>query len=246
MDETTAPVLDPGRHRTKKGFFWVMASAPGGPSPPVVLFRYAPERPSACLPHFMPLKTAQLPCLLGVRAVGRWAVQRLTFAVSSFLVVIVLLRNLRSPARAPRDHGSFALFFPRANHSLAKARLRRPVLRQRDLEGLSGRIFHVPPPYKVACGNARQTRHGNGEDRCQVGGCCFADRRCVSEFQRGSHGFSPFAFLGGREFSPSVETNGTIRRFRKWNWTRLLAPLRGRQFGKHRLGALRKVPELLP
>jgi len=26
MDETTAPVLDPGRRRTKKGFFWAMAS----------------------------------------------------------------------------------------------------------------------------------------------------------------------------------------------------------------------------
>ena len=40
MDETTAPVLDPGRRRTKKGFFWAMASddrGHGGPSPPVVL-----------------------------------------------------------------------------------------------------------------------------------------------------------------------------------------------------------------
>jgi hypothetical protein len=26
MDETTAPVLDPGRRRTKKGFFWAIAS----------------------------------------------------------------------------------------------------------------------------------------------------------------------------------------------------------------------------
>src|SRR6478736_7710380 len=47
MDETTAPVLDPGRGQTKKGFFWAIAAddrGHGGPSPPVVLFRYAPGR----------------------------------------------------------------------------------------------------------------------------------------------------------------------------------------------------------
>ena len=47
MDETTAPVLDPGRGRTKRGFFWAIASddrGHGGPDPPVVIFRYAPGR----------------------------------------------------------------------------------------------------------------------------------------------------------------------------------------------------------
>lgn len=47
MDETTAPVLDPGRGQIRKGFFWAIASddrGHGGPSPPVVLFRYAPGR----------------------------------------------------------------------------------------------------------------------------------------------------------------------------------------------------------
>src|SRR3546814_4296351 len=47
MDETTAPVLDPGRRRTKKGFFWAIASddrGHSGAAPPVVLFRYAPGR----------------------------------------------------------------------------------------------------------------------------------------------------------------------------------------------------------
>lgn len=44
---TTAPVLDPGRRRTKKGFFWAIASDDRGHSgaePPIVLFRYAPGR----------------------------------------------------------------------------------------------------------------------------------------------------------------------------------------------------------
>jgi transposase len=47
MDETTAPVLDPGRRRTRKGFFWTIACddrGHGGSSPPIVLFRYAPGR----------------------------------------------------------------------------------------------------------------------------------------------------------------------------------------------------------
>jgi transposase len=56
MDETTAPVLDPGRRRTKKGFFWAIASddrGHGGTSPPVVLFRYAPGRSGAFAEQFL-------------------------------------------------------------------------------------------------------------------------------------------------------------------------------------------------
>ncbi len=30
VDETAAPVLDPGRGRTKKGFFWAIARRRGG------------------------------------------------------------------------------------------------------------------------------------------------------------------------------------------------------------------------
>ncbi|MET4316047.1 transposase [Bradyrhizobium sp. RT4b] len=44
MDETTAPVLDPGRGQTKKAYFWAIVSddrVHSGPSPPIVLFRYA-------------------------------------------------------------------------------------------------------------------------------------------------------------------------------------------------------------
>jgi transposase len=56
MDETTAPVLDPGRRRTKKGFFWAIASddrGHGGADPPVVLFRYAPGRSGAYAEQFL-------------------------------------------------------------------------------------------------------------------------------------------------------------------------------------------------
>jgi transposase len=56
MDETTAPVLDPGRHRVKKGYFWAVASddrGHAGPSPPIVLFRYAPGRGGAYAERFL-------------------------------------------------------------------------------------------------------------------------------------------------------------------------------------------------
>src|ERR1700675_4100688 len=47
VDETTAPVLDPGRGRTKKGYFWAIARDDrpwGGTDPPAVAFTYAPGR----------------------------------------------------------------------------------------------------------------------------------------------------------------------------------------------------------
>jgi transposase len=47
VDETTAPVLDPGRGRTKKGFFWAIARDDrpwGGTDPPAVAYTYAPGR----------------------------------------------------------------------------------------------------------------------------------------------------------------------------------------------------------
>jgi transposase len=47
MDETPAPVLDPGRGKTKKGYFWALARDDRGwnrPEPPGVAFTYAPGR----------------------------------------------------------------------------------------------------------------------------------------------------------------------------------------------------------
>jgi hypothetical protein len=46
-DETRAPVLDPGRGRTKTGYFWVIARDDRpwqGGGPPAVLYSYAPGR----------------------------------------------------------------------------------------------------------------------------------------------------------------------------------------------------------
>ena len=47
MDETRAPVLDPGRRKTKTGYFWALARDDrpwGGEDPPGVAFTYAPGR----------------------------------------------------------------------------------------------------------------------------------------------------------------------------------------------------------
>jgi transposase len=47
VDETVAPVLDPGRGRTKQGYFWAIARDDrpwGGTDPPAVAYRYAPGR----------------------------------------------------------------------------------------------------------------------------------------------------------------------------------------------------------
>jgi len=47
VDETRAPVLDPGRKATKSGYFWAVVSddrGHGGTGPPIVLFHYAPGR----------------------------------------------------------------------------------------------------------------------------------------------------------------------------------------------------------
>ncbi len=47
VDETTAPVLNPGRGRTKTGYFWVLARDDRpwrGRAPPAVVYSYAPGR----------------------------------------------------------------------------------------------------------------------------------------------------------------------------------------------------------
>jgi len=56
MDETTAPVLDPGRRQVKKGYFWAIACDDRGYSgigPPVVVFKYASGRSGCFAEEFL-------------------------------------------------------------------------------------------------------------------------------------------------------------------------------------------------
>jgi len=108
MDETTAPVLDPGRRQTKKGFFWAIASddrGHGGTSPPIVLFRYAPGRGGAFAEQFLQGFAGQLLQCDGydgyerltriVRPQGPW---RLVHCWSHLRRRFVkLMRNTKSP-----------------------------------------------------------------------------------------------------------------------------------------------------
>jgi transposase len=86
-DETTAPVLDPGRGRTKTGQLWAYARddrAWGGPEPPGVAYVYAPdrkaERPMAHLSGFHGV--LQVDGYAGYRALAERGDVRLAFCWS--------------------------------------------------------------------------------------------------------------------------------------------------------------------
>jgi transposase len=56
VDETPVPVLDPGRGKTKTGYFWSMARDDrpfGGKDPPCVVYTYAPGRGGAHLQNLL-------------------------------------------------------------------------------------------------------------------------------------------------------------------------------------------------
>lgn len=83
-DETTVPVLDPGRGRTKTGQLWAYARGDrpwGGPAPPAVAYIYAPdrkaERPIAHLEGFRGI--LQVDGYAGYRALAERGHVRLAF-----------------------------------------------------------------------------------------------------------------------------------------------------------------------
>ena len=56
MDETRAPVLDPGARKTRTGYFWALARDDrpwGGAAPPAVAFTYAPGRGGQHAEHIL-------------------------------------------------------------------------------------------------------------------------------------------------------------------------------------------------
>jgi transposase len=86
-DETTAPVLDPGRGRTKTGQLWAYARDDrpwGGPAPPAVAYVYAPdrkaERPAAHLEGFRGV--LQVDGYAGYRALAKSGQVQLAFCWS--------------------------------------------------------------------------------------------------------------------------------------------------------------------
>jgi transposase len=86
-DETTAPVLDPGRGRTKTGQLWAYARDDrpwSGPAPPAVAYVYAPdrkaERPAAHLQGFRGI--LQVDGYAGYRALAEAGQVELAFCWS--------------------------------------------------------------------------------------------------------------------------------------------------------------------
>jgi transposase len=86
-DETTAPVLDPGRGRTKTGQLWAYARDDrpwGGPAPPTVAYVYAPDRkaqrPAAHLEGFRGV--LQVDGYAGYRALAESGQVQLAFCWS--------------------------------------------------------------------------------------------------------------------------------------------------------------------
>jgi transposase len=68
VDETVAPVLDPGRGCTKKGYFWAIARDDrpwGGTDPPAIAYSYAPSatatRPTKPSPTKPPARRSRSP-----------------------------------------------------------------------------------------------------------------------------------------------------------------------------------------
>ena len=62
-DETVVPVLDPGRGRTKQGYFWAMARDDrpwGGSQPPAVVCSYAPGR-GPCISRRLQAASRSIP-----------------------------------------------------------------------------------------------------------------------------------------------------------------------------------------
>ena len=83
-DETTAPVLDPGRGRTKTGQLWAYARderAWGGPDPPGVVYVYAPDRKAErAAAHLMGFKgVLQVDGYAGYRPLAETGDVRLAF-----------------------------------------------------------------------------------------------------------------------------------------------------------------------
>ena len=64
-DETVVPVLDPGRGRTKQGYFWALGRDDrpwGGSEPPAVVYSYAPDRAHADAARLLGGYRGILPC----------------------------------------------------------------------------------------------------------------------------------------------------------------------------------------
>ena len=101
LDETRAPVLDPGRGRTKTGYLWALARDDrgwSGPDPPAVVYLYAPGRGGQHAERF-------LRGFTGILQVDAYAgYHRLTTRASDPLTLALCWAHARRKLREVFDH----------------------------------------------------------------------------------------------------------------------------------------------
>ena len=114
-DETTAPVLDPGRGRTKTGYLWAIARDDrpwGGTDPPAVVYVYAPGR-GAEHAVALPRRLQRRPAGRRLRRLQELAApsparRRSTLAFCWSHLPAPVLRDRRRRQRADRERGARA------------------------------------------------------------------------------------------------------------------------------------------
>jgi transposase len=150
-DETTAPVLDPGRGRTKTGQLWAYARDDrpwGGTDPPAVAYVYAPDRtasqPIAHLSGFRGV--LQVDGYAGYRALASKGDVSLAFCWAHYLEYVFIRSGGLMPRSWPTTSGR------RTRHN---SRLRE-ALRRRVGER------HCRSRYKRCRASARTSRTVNG------------------------------------------------------------------------------------
>ena len=147
-DETTAPVLDPGRGRTKTGQLWAYARDDrpfGGADPPLAVYVYAPnrksEQPIAHLADFAGV--VQVDGYAGYRALERKNSVRLAFCWSH-----VRRRFYELAAAGPAPIASEALERIAALYAVEKEiRGCSPNVRQAARQDKSGQILATLEPW---------------------------------------------------------------------------------------------------
>jgi hypothetical protein len=182
MDETRAPVLDPGRKRTKTGYLWWALARDdrpwGGPDPPAVAYLYAPgrgaEHATGPLAGFSGvLQVDAYPAYNGLADPARdggpvtlaycWSHVRRRFSTRSPRAATP--RSPRKPSRAsPRSTGSrpcSAARRPSSAAPVAMSRQSRPIVDELRA-WLEARLAQVPGGSRIAGAIRYALKHWSG------------------------------------------------------------------------------------
>lgn len=173
-DETTAPVLDPGRGRTKTGQLWAYARDDrpwGGSDPPAVAYVYAPDRKAA-----QPI--AHLAGFKGVLQVDGYAGYR---ALAERGDVSLAFCRVGGDVASPAPHRPGRADYPHpVLHAQGSLRWRRTDERAMETAGGVARAWHGSATTTACCGGrdgqAIFSRYARPGGDTNVVACCFPRR----------------------------------------------------------------------